>query len=281
MTFVLAALIVMIGAAPAAAGPTPTRIVSLAPSVTETVVALGAGDRLVGISGAGSLPPGVAPARIGGWYDLNVEKIVTLSPDLIVGVAEQQGALARLEKLSIPTMILDQTGGLDRIVDSVVALGDRIGEGERGRVLADRMNRRIASLQAGNVGVPPRILVVVGKRVATDGVKGLFVAGPATFYRQLVELAGGVNACATPGAAFPSVSAEGFALMAPDLVIDIVAQATDLAETDPAVWDRWRRVTGGDFAVVVVDGGESLVPGPRILDFAERLAGIVQEWRRR
>lgn len=255
----------------------PRRIISLAPSVTETLFALGLGDRVVGVTRFCSSPPQARTRpTVGGYLDVNYEQILALRPDLVVGIADNAAACARLERLGVATLTVDQTT-LARILASVLEIADACGVPERGRTLADEIRRRIAEVGRRTTGLErPRALVVVDRRVGTGKIDQLWAAGPTTFYEEVLELAGGRNALAPSAAAYPELSAEGLLAADPDVILDLVpdlaTRAVDRA-TALADWrslDALRAVRAG--RVHLLEQELVVVPGPRIADMVALFA---------
>ncbi len=261
----------------AAASRLPRRIVSLAPSVTETLFALGLGDRVVGVTRFCTSP---AEARslpkVGGYLDVNYEEILALRPDLVVGIVDNAAACARLERLGLATLTVDQTT-LARILRSVVEIASACGVRPRGEALAGTIRTRIAEIRRRTAGLErPRTLVVVDRRVGAGGVTQLWAAGPTTFYEEVLELAGGRNALPPSAVAYPELSAEGLVAADPDVILDLVPDLAARGVGRATALADWRSL---DVLRAVRDGRVRLleqelvaVPGPRIADMVDLFA---------
>src|SRR5262245_37605724 len=130
------------GPAPlSAAGP--RRVVTLAPNLTEIVFALGAGDRLVGVSEYSDYPEAARSIPRVGGLEVDPEKVAALRPDLVLAVAEgnAQGSVRSLQAAGVPVTVTP-SGSLDSVLESVRIVGERLGRPEEGRRLADELARR-------------------------------------------------------------------------------------------------------------------------------------------
>jgi iron complex transport system substrate-binding protein len=193
------------------------RIVTLAPSMTDYLVALGAADRIVGVTRVDHAPEVASRPRVGGFIDPSPEAVLGLRPDLVLWVTDG-GALAAVRRLAelsrgtfailaIPVITVADVPAAARLV------GEAIGDPAGGAALAGRLQGALDRLQAGAAGRPrPRVLFVVGR-------EPLVVAGPGSFPDELLRLAGAENAVA--GARpWPVYPLELAVAANPDLVID-------------------------------------------------------------
>ena len=122
----------------------PQRIVSLIPSVTEMLFAMGAGARVVGVGNFDRFPPeALTKPKVGGLIDPDIERILSLRPDLIVVYATQTDLRAQMDRAHIP-MFLYQHAGLPDITTTIRGLGRRIGSERSANALAERIEASIA-----------------------------------------------------------------------------------------------------------------------------------------
>jgi ABC-type hemin transport system substrate-binding protein len=143
-------------AATAALAAPPARIVSTAPSFTETVFALGAGDRVVAVSTYCHYPAAVEKLpRVGDYLNPNVEAIARLRPDLVLVHAEQKQILAQLNGLGLRTLALRNTS-LEETLGSVREIGAAIGLAEKGSALERDLRGRLAAIGKRHAGKTPR-----------------------------------------------------------------------------------------------------------------------------
>lgn len=207
----------------------PERIVSLVPSATEILVALGAGDRLVGRTDFDTLPPVDTLPSVGGGLQPSIERIVALEPDLVIRFAGESDSRTRerLDALEMPHMAIRPDGIADvrRIVD---LLGRAVGVPERADSLVARMDSTLAAVRARVRPLPPKKVAFV------LGGSPPWVAGPGSFVDELIEVAGGINAFADLQDLYGPVSEEAFLSRPLDLVVSVEGERLDLpVETIP------------------------------------------------
>jgi len=264
----------------------PRRIVSLAPSLTETLFALGLGERVVGVTRYCVYPPEVAElATVGGHLDPNFEAIVSLEPDLVVVIPSSSESGKRLESLGIRVLEVDQHD-VQAVLESVEIVAEACGVPERGANLRAEIDRRLATIR--NVVEPaarPRAVVVVGHQVGDDVVRSVWAAGNDTFYDGVLRIAGGENAVTGGLARYPELSREGLASLDPDVVIDVIAGLEDRHLDLEEVRTRWMRLTElravREQRISVLAGDQMVVPGPRLPEMVEAVARALHpdlEW---
>ncbi|MEW6747157.1 MAG: helical backbone metal receptor [Planctomycetota bacterium] len=257
----------------------PARIVSMAPSATEILFALGLGVRVLGVTRYCDYPPEVKQKRsVGGFLDPNYEVIVALEPDLVVLVTAHREVKAQLERLGLETLTVKHDLLAD-VPEAIRVLGERCGAEERARELITDLERRIDAVRRAAADLPrPRVLMCVGRDVGAAAFDGVYIAGRHNFQDEIIELAGGVNAVAEGGMAYPVVSLEGLVRLRPEVIVEVVAELP-AGTTRDEVAAQWRRlgdvpaVTSGRIHVVV--GGHALRPGPRLIDLAEELLRLL------
>ena len=251
------------------------RIVSLAPSVTETLFALGLGDRVVGVTRYCRFPPeALTKAKVGGYYDPNYEEIVRLRPDLVIMLAEHEAPKKHLQSLQLATLAVSH-GKIAEIIRSITIIGERCGAGEKaGEIVAD-INRRIEKIKTRTRGLPrPRVLVSVGHGMGSSS--DLCVAGRNTYYEEILLLAGGVNAIENKTVSFPLVSAEGIYQINPQVIIDLLPETGEKGRYRETILAEWNKISAVDAVrnkrVYLVAQDYAFIPGPRFIAFLEAIA---------
>jgi iron complex transport system substrate-binding protein len=249
--------------APHPAPPGAARIVSLSPSTTETLFAIGAGNRVVGRSRFCDYPEEAKslPA-VGGFADPSLEAIVDLRPDLVVGSrAPGQRALAdKLGVLGIATFFppTDSLAEIDAMIDG---LGEKLGLRENAaKVVAASTRRRSEVARAVSAGPRVRALLVFE-------TTPIIVAGPDSFPNEMIALANGQNV-ATSGGAYPTLNVEQLVSLDPDVIVNaaMVGAPRDgdgIGPGDPG-WRELAAVREG--RVVSIRDEAVLRPGPRVGD---------------
>ena len=257
----------------------PLRIVSLAPNITETLYALGLGDKLVGVSRFCTYPPEAQEKpKIGGLYDPNYEAIVRLRPDLIVMLTEHATIMEGLEKLGIHSLVV-RHATIDDILDSFVRIGDGCGAAEEGRRLQQDIQKRLETLEKKNASKKrPRVLVCVERTTGTGQLADIYIVGNDGFLNRIIAAAGGVNAY-DGNVAFPIVSMENVMKMNPDVIVDLVGGLTGnrfQSENDLSDWKEVAEVAAvKNGRIFSFDQHYATVPGPRFIQIVEDLARIL------
>jgi iron complex transport system substrate-binding protein len=255
----------------------PTRIVSLAPSVTETLFALGVGDRVVGVTRYCDVPSEAAGrVVIGGYLDLNFETIVALAPDLVVGIRDSATALDRLRGLGLATLEVDQHD-VSGILDSITTIGEACAVSGRAVALADDVQRRIDEVGRRTAGLSrPRAVIVVDRTAGTGRITTVWAAGPSTFYHELLALAGGSNAIENGFVVYPEVSAEGLLGIDPDVILEVTAELETRGLDRQRLrldWDSLSTLRAvGSGRIYVLDQEYMVIPGPRVARIVEQFA---------
>jgi iron complex transport system substrate-binding protein len=156
----------------------PRRIVSLAPSVTETLFALGMGDRVVGVTDFCDYPDAArSKVHIGGMINPSWERILGLKADLLIATTagNDRDVVARAERLHLPLFFLD-TPSIDQMLESLTRLGDLLDSPERARALRDDLASRLGKLAArsGSLRRPRVLFLVWGDPIVVPG-QGTFL----------------------------------------------------------------------------------------------------------
>lgn len=199
----------------------PQRIVSLLPSLTEAVCALDACDRLVGVDRFSNWPAQVAALpKLGGLEDAQIERIVTLKPDLVLA-AESARVIDRLEALGLTVVALQPTdfAGTRRML---AALGAVLGRPAAGEALWQRLQARV---DAAAAQVPPAWR---GRRVYVEIAATPYAAGTGSFVGELLARLGLRNIVPASLGPFPKLNPEFVVRAQPDLVIASAAAVAEM-----------------------------------------------------
>jgi len=250
----------------------PERIVSLAPNVTEILFAIGAGERVVGVTVYSDYPEEAASIPVVGTYITpNLEAIVALEPDLVIATADgdKEEALAVLEKLGIPVYVINPKG-IDAVIDTVTGIGGLVGEMDAARTISDGMRRAVEEVEGRVKGLPPvKVLMVLD-------IEPVITVGAEAFAHELIGRAGGVNAAGSRGIRYPRMSLEAVIASAPEVIV--IPSMSFEADTERAVafftaYPTMPAVMTGRIHVIEAD----LVtrPGPRIVEGLWDMAALL------
>jgi len=248
----------------------PQRIVSVAPTPTEILFAVGAGDQVVGVDDYSDYPAETANITKVGSYTLNLEAIVALQPDLIV--ASDLVPVSQLDQLrsqGIPYVIFaDRT--LEDIFKTIRLAGVITGNVEQADALATSLQERVEAVKsktlAENVSKP---------RVYLEYYP-LWTYGPGSFGDDLIMLAGGENIAHNTSSEYPNVASEFVIAQDPEIIVyttGVMSTTTPDEIASRAGWENITAVVQGK--VFGIDDNLVSRYGPRIVDGLEELAAII------
>lgn len=256
----------------------PQRIISLAPSITEILFALGAGDRVVGVSTYCDYPPEAARIdRIGTFLEPNVERILAKRPDLVIGVPSpgNRASVEHLQGLGLRTLIVDP----ERITDvlaAIRAVAAAVGVPTRGEELVARIEGDVGAVRARLDDAPkPRVLMLVGR-------SPFIAAGAGTYQDELIDLARGENVAVAGGRAWPTVSLESIVAHAPEVIIDTSMGSEESPDRASALafWRDFPSIPAvHDHRIYGYRAYELLRPGPRVAETLEAIARFIHPER--
>jgi iron complex transport system substrate-binding protein len=259
----------------------PQRIVSAAPAVTETLFALGLGDRVVGVTDYCNFPPEAKKKRrIGGYFNPSIETIVALRPDLVIAERGPSHLVAQLAGLKISAVEVDFKT-LPNILASFQKIAELGGAAERGLALRNSTTQQLDQIRS-RVGTYARtkMMFVVGRTSGT--LTGIVVVGGGSYLTELINIAGGVNAFADATAPYPKVSLEEVLARDPDVILDRADMGDQSAATEAqkrAVINLWRaypklKAVKQDRVIFGISD-IFFVPGPRVVDAAQAFAKML------
>jgi len=246
------------------------RIVSLNPSLTAILLALGGGERLVGVDDRSAREEArVAELpRVGGLFDPSLEAVVALAPDLVVAVpsAQQRDLRAQMQTVGIEVLELPNIT-LDELLASIEVLGRRIDRGEAARERVAAIRAAFAQAARDSAGhEAPRAVLALQR-------EPLYVVGAGSFLDSMLRAAGAVNAGAELGGPYPQAGLEWLIAASPQVILD----ASGDPEPPAAYWSRWPSLPAvASGRVVALPPAEVTLPGP----YLERgLARVVEAVR--
>lgn len=254
--------------APAPRAHEVRRIVSLAPSSTEILYALGVGDRLVGVDRYSDWPAQAASVpRVGSDLSPSVERILALRPDVVFAAtsANARGVPDELERLGV-RVVVDDVVTLDDVWRGIVTIGDAVGRHDAALALVERLRARLAATHARVAALPaPKALVIVWSDPIT-------VAGGHGFVDDAIRAAGGDNIAGDSAQPYPQYSIERLLARAPEVIV--VGSHGDTAAALAPILSHRSLPAVAHGRVHAVDGDLLFRPGPRLVDGVERLARL-------
>jgi iron complex transport system substrate-binding protein len=263
----------MLGREVSLAGP-PARIVSLVPSVTETIFALGGEARLVGVSDYCDWPPAARlKPRVGGMVSPSLEAIVALRPDLVVGTDEggREETFVQLRRLGVPVYVV-HAHRVAEMYDLIARVGELTGRGPAVPPLVAGIRRRIDAVRAAVKPLgAPRVLYVLWP-------DPLLVPGRDSHLTEMIALAGGRSITADEAVQYVRFSIEAAVARAPEVII-LADHSSGASTAGRAAPEKWQSLT----SVPAIRAGRlysvdlSILHryGPRVPEGLETLARIL------
>ncbi len=250
----------------------PRRIVALAPSITEILYALKQEDRLVGVTQFSDYPEAAEKLpKVGSYVNLDVEKIVSLKPDLCIAVKDGNPVeiIAVLENLGIPVYAVDPRN-LDSVMYTVTEIGELLNAGKKADKVVFEMKQRISRVKAmvSKASTRPRVFYQIG-------ISPIVSAGSNTCIHELIEMAGGENLAKGP-ASYPRFSTEQVLALSPDIFIITSMTRGAVFEEVKAEWRKWPQMPAvKNNRIVLVDSNLLDRPTPRLVDGLEMLFELI------
>jgi iron complex transport system substrate-binding protein len=271
---------------PATDTPACRRIVSMAPSITETLFALGLGDRVVGVTQFCQYPPEAQRLpKVGGYHNPNLEALVALKPDLVVMLVEHEELMPALQELGLKCLVVCHQN-VEGILDSISTIGAALDkQAEADKIVAD-IQARIDRVRRKTAGLDrPRVMFAIRQTAGSGRLEDVTVAAANGFFDKVIALCGGQNACRDLAAPFPVVSREGLQWINPQVIIDLVPPLSPTELDKRTILQDWEQVAEVEAVrsgrVYVLRDDFASIPGPRFILLVEKLARLLHpevEW---
>jgi iron complex transport system substrate-binding protein len=261
------------------ANTSPARIVSLAPSLTESLFAIGAGPAVKGVSAFCEYPDQAKKLlKVGGIYDLSFEAIADIQPDLILCLPEHREYLIRLKQLNFNTLTIPQESWVE-VMASFIWLGQIC----RQEYPAARLFNRFASanrfyISKTNGWPRKKVLLVVQREYSVGDIQDVYIAGQGAFLNDLLRMLGAENAYSQTVPVYPKISAEGILALQPDIVIEFLPTALAGVYNIQKAEQAWRKllaIQNPKFVYKGLTGNVYTIPGPRLLQVIREVAQIL------
>jgi iron complex transport system substrate-binding protein len=256
----------------------PQRIISIAPSNTEILFALGLVDKIVGITNYCNFPEETKNIeKIGETFPLNLEKIVSLKPDLILAYAGQLNEIPRLRELGLNTIVIEPLN-LQETLKSIQMVATVGGIPEKGNILVENLSQRIDQIktEVSNLEITKKPKVFIGGIYET-----IWTPGEGTLFNELISLAGGIN-MAAGFSGWTKISPEFIVKEDPDIIIIPIGAMNpgDELKIKENIYQRpgWSNLSAVKTQkIFIVNEDLFFRPGPRLVDGLERLYKIFYE----
>lgn len=248
----------------------PKAIVSLAPSITEILFALGLGDKVAGVTEFCNYPPEAqAKPKVGGYADVNIEKLLSLNPDLVlVSSIHMSQVLPELEKLGLTAAVID-AHDIPQVLESIMLVGKMTGKEKEAEALVAEMQKRIDAVARAVEGrKKPRVFW----ELSSD----LWTVGPGSFVHDIIVRAGGENIAT--GQPYLQITSEAIISADPEVIIladHPYGEDAGTVAKRPG-WDKITAVKEGRIIELTQEQVDIVSrPGPRVVDALELVAKIL------
>jgi iron complex transport system substrate-binding protein len=274
---IVSALLMLFLREPTAQAPaSPQRIVSLIPAVTEMLFAIGAGPRVIGVGNFDRYPPEARTrTKVGGLIDPDIERIISLKPDLVAVYATQTDLRTQMERARIPVYLYQHSVDPDAVAEitaTIRALGKRVGSEGASEELARKIDDDIASTRRRVAGKPrPKTLLVFGRDAET--LRGIYASGAVGFLQGMLDAAGGANVFADVTRQSIQATTELILARAPEVIIEIGIDTASSKSRSLRAWDALGSVPAvRAHRIYQIRGDEMMNPGPRVATAVRRMA---------
>jgi iron complex transport system substrate-binding protein len=253
---------------------TAARIVSLIPAVTEMLFAIGAGPQVAAVSSFDIYPPEVKKLpRVGALIDPDIEKILSLHPDLVIVFATQTTLREQLERARVPLYVYNHAG-LPDVFTTLRDIGVRVGKGKAASDLAATLERRIEAVRKRVAGrARPKTLVVFDREKLS--LRGIYASGGVGFIHDMVTAAGGDNVFADVKQQAVQATTELIIARRPDVILELRGDPIErtLRAKEIGVWSALGSLPAvRSSRVYLIDQQMTVVPGPRVAETIELIA---------
>jgi len=253
----------------------PGKIISLAPSITEILFHIGAGNLVVGVTRFDDWPPQVSNIkRVGGYLDIDIEAIAAIKPDIVFCEMNSgvKNAVEHLAKLNINVAIV-KADDVESVIDAIAAVGKAVGMEKESLAKADDLKLRLGHVRASIAGLKPVPMIVF------FNFEPLMAAGRGTFTDSIIRMAGGINLADFSGVKYPVIDREMLVKLDPDVIIDQTGHVIidgGVVEQKPQFLNDFKNIKAvKNNRIYSLPGYYMFRPGPRVVDNVEKLAGIL------
>jgi iron complex transport system substrate-binding protein len=250
----------------------PQRIIPLIPSLTEILYFLELGDKVVGVTEFSSYPAeALKKPKVGSYISLNIEKIVSLQPDLVIATVDgnQPGAIAMLEQAHIKVFVVNPRN-VQEVIETIVSLGQVCGVAAEAEQKAQSLSARLGQVQEKVKNRPtPLVFLQIN-------LKPIMSVNRNTFHHDLIRLAGGLNMTRDAPITYPVISLEEVITRKPEIILISSMERNGRFEEARQAWQRWSTIPAVKTGRIhLIDSDLIDRPSPRIVDSLEQIARLI------
>ena len=252
------------------------RIVSTAPSITETLFDLGLGENIVGVT-KNCLYPEAAKSKpkIGKAFDINVEAVASLKPDTVFVLSAYSELAGKLQSLGMKTVVVEQST-VRGFIDSIDVFGKSCSIEEKAAEFKEKFVPYLKENAVKNSG--KKVMILVGRDYESSSVKDAYIVGKDGFLNEIIVLSGAENVYQGE-MPYPKIQLEGIIALNPDIVIDVITASNLTPEKLEFLKKSWSEtdinaVKNGKVFVKTEDFWS--LPGPRFVKIIEEIKNILE-----
>jgi len=255
-----------------------TQVISLSPHITEIVYALDGQEQLIAVSDFCHYPAGaLLKEKIGGLLNPNIEKIVSLTPTLLLGVPAHEKLNTELNKFGLSIVMLPNENVHD-VLATIDSIGILLDRELKARELSAKLQNELKELATKKRQKKPAGMLVIGRE--SGSLRNITVAGKDTFIDEMWRIAGGINIFDDLPNRYASVNIETILTRDPEVIIEFVGEESS-AITEGGKDQAWlylKNVTAvKSNHVFTIAGNHALIPGPRLTLLAKDFSDIIDE----
>ena len=256
------------------------RVVALSPAANEIIYALGMGKSVVGNTTYCNYPKEAQKVqKVGGYFNPSLERIVALSPDLVVMQQNNYKIAKQLQKLSIKTQIIS-IDTLKNIKQSILQLGILFGKEQKAKEIVSKIENSLTSLK--NILQNKKILIVFGHNLKLTS--HVFVAGNNLYLDDIIKYSGNKNAFYSKRKAQPVLGLENIIATNPDIVILLTHSLKKSSLTPNDLLKPWQNLpinASKTNSIYILDKAQDGIPSQRIVYFIKDFKEILQDYAKR
>jgi len=250
----------------------PMRIISLAPSITEILFALGLNEEIEAVTDFCDYPEAVSKRpRVGGFINPNIEKIVSLKPDLIIAIRDgnRMGTIDRLNELAFPVYVVDPKS-FDGVITTLQNIGDIVGRQENSKNIVNEIKAKREKTAILTRSLPrPKVFFQIG-------YLPMITVGKGSLADELIRLAGGRSISENESLNYPPYNIEIVVQKAPEIIIMSSMESKRNYSGLIKMWQNWKSIPAVKRnAIHIVDSNIVDRPTPRIVEGLEAMLRII------
>jgi iron complex transport system substrate-binding protein len=258
----------------------PRRIIALAPSLTEILYYLGLGERVVGVTNHCNYPPEVVrKPKVGSYINLNLERIVSLAPDLVIGTVDgnERIVVELLDQAGIPVYVVNPRN-VQEAVQTIAVLGEVCAMEEKANSLAQALSARVSHVVEKTATLEKPLVFLQIQ------LHPIMSVNRRTIHHDLIRLAGGKNMTAEEPITYPRISLEEIIRRQPEIILISSMERGGRFEKAREDWLKWPSIPAvKNGRVHLIDSDLIDRPSPRVVEGLENMARLIHpeiEWEK-